>query len=51
MGVGRLTLRARLTGLYVALFGGASLLLVGVSYVLLRGHLERTLPADAAARR
>ncbi len=48
MAAGRLTLRARLTGLYVALFGGASLLVMGASYLLLRGHLERTLPAGAA---
>lgn len=48
MGAGRLTLRARLTGLYVALFGGASVLLLGASYLLLRNQVERTLPGDAA---
>jgi signal transduction histidine kinase len=45
-------LRLRLTTLYVALFGGAAGLLLGVSWWLMRRHLERTLPdaqANAAA--
>jgi signal transduction histidine kinase len=44
----RVSLRVRLTALYVGLFGGAALLLIGASYLLLRGHLRRTLPAPLA---
>ena len=45
-------MRLRLTALYVALFGTSAGLLLGVSYWLMRRHLDRTLPApqaDAAA--
>jgi signal transduction histidine kinase len=42
-------LRLRLTALYVALFGAAAGLLLGVSWWLMRRHLERTLPDEQAA--
>jgi signal transduction histidine kinase len=44
----RPTLRLRLTALYTALFLAAGALLLGVSYLLLKNHLGRTLP-DAVA--
>jgi len=44
----RVSLRVRLTALYVGLFGGAALLLIAASYLLLRGHLRRTLPEPLA---
>ena len=46
-------LRVRLTALYATLFAVFVGLLMGVSYALMRGHLERTLPgpeADGALR-
>jgi signal transduction histidine kinase len=43
-----LTLRARLTALYGGLFGGAALLLMAASYLLLRGYLRDTLPGNFA---
>jgi len=42
------TVRARLTALYGALFAGSVALLMAVSYVLMDGHLHRTLPTPAA---
>jgi signal transduction histidine kinase len=41
----RPAVRVRLTLLYSALFGGSGLLLAGLSYWLVREHLERTAPA------
>src|SRR5262245_42322453 len=43
-----MTVRARLTFLYAVLFGVAALLLIAVSYALLRAHLTATLPAPLA---
>jgi signal transduction histidine kinase len=40
----RPAVRVRLTLLYSALFGGSGLLLAGLSYWLVREHLERTAP-------
>lgn len=44
----RLTLRARLTALYAALFAASTLVVLAVAYGLLGDHLRRTLP-DALA--
>jgi signal transduction histidine kinase len=43
-----MTVRARLTALYAVLFGIAALLLLAVSYGLLRAHLSATLPPQLA---
>ncbi|HEY8583723.1 MAG TPA: HAMP domain-containing protein, partial [Capillimicrobium sp.] len=43
-----LSVRARLTALYAALFLGAAALLLGLSLWLVDRHLERTLAPDAA---
>src|SRR5436305_597469 len=46
----RPAVRVRLTLLYSALFGGSGLLLAGLSYWLVREHLERTArPPELAA--
>jgi len=45
----RATLRLRLTLLTAALLAGGTALLLGASWWLVGRHLERTLPADAAA--
>jgi signal transduction histidine kinase len=42
------TVRLRLTVFYAALLAGASALVLGASYVLVREHLERTLAAPLA---
>jgi len=44
----RPTVRVRLTALYGGLFAGSAVLLMAVSYWLMEGHLERTLPAAQA---
>lgn len=44
----RLSIRARLTALYAALFGLAGAALLGVSYWLVARHFERTLPSAVA---
>ena len=40
----RPTIRLRLTALYAGLLAGSTILLLGMSWFLLKGHLERTLP-------
>ena len=45
----RPTVRARLTALYAALFGGVVAGLLGLSYWLLGRQLDRTLPPDLAS--
>jgi signal transduction histidine kinase len=42
-------LRVRLTALYGGLFAVFVAILMAVSYALMRGHLDRTLPPDEAA--
>jgi len=42
------TVRVRLTALYGALFAGSVAALMAVSYLLMDGHLHRTLAPDAA---
>jgi len=44
----RLSVRARLTALYAALFGLAGALLLGISYWLVARHFHRTLPDRVA---
>lgn len=44
----RPTIRVRLTALYGALFAGSTVLLMALSYWLMRGHLHRTLPETLA---
>jgi signal transduction histidine kinase len=44
----RLSVRARLTALYAALFGLSGALLLGISYWLVARHFHRTLPDDVA---
>jgi signal transduction histidine kinase len=44
----RLSIRARLTALYAALFGLSGALLLGISYWLVARHFHRTLPDDVA---
>lgn len=46
----RPTVRARLTALYAALFGGSVAALMGVSYWILGRQLDRTLPEDLVAQ-
>jgi signal transduction histidine kinase len=43
-----MSVRARLTALYAALFGVSGAVLLGVSWWLMRRHLHRTLPRDVA---
>jgi signal transduction histidine kinase len=45
----RPTVRARLTALYAALFGGSVAALLALSYWLLGRQLDRTLPAELAS--
>ncbi|UGS35149.1 sensor histidine kinase [Capillimicrobium parvum] len=44
-----ISIRARLTALYAALFLAAGAVLLGISYWLVSRHFDRTLPDDAAA--